>query len=160
MIMGLTLRTKPEEIYRALIESTAFGARKIRDSFASGGIEANNVYACGGITRKNTLLMQIYADVMNTEIKVSQVLQTPALGAAMYAAVAAGVENGGYKDIFEAVDAMSDRNYEVYSPNNYNVIAYEKLYHLYGKAHDFFGSDSPEIMKELKNRSGGNEHEI
>lgn len=160
MIMGLTLRTKPEEIYRALIESTAFGARKIRDSFASGGIEANNVYACGGITRKNTLLMQIYADVMNKEIKVSQVLQTPALGAAMYAAVAAGVENGGYKDIFEAVDAMSDRNYEVYSPNNYNVIAYEKLYHLYGKAHDFFGSDSPEIMKELKNRSGGNEHEI
>lgn len=89
-IIGLTLLTKPWEIYRALLEATAFGTRKIVDAFHSNGVEVNELYACGGLPQKNALLMQIYADVTNREIKVAASKQTPALGAAMFGAVAAG----------------------------------------------------------------------
>ena len=102
IIVGCTLLTKPEEIYRALLEATAFGTRKIVDAFHSNGVEVKELYACGGLPQKNRLLMQIYADVTNREIKVAASKQTPALGAAMFGAVAAGAAAGGYDSIVEA----------------------------------------------------------
>src|SRR5690606_2005771 len=96
MILGMTLLTKPQEIYRALLEATAFGTRKIIDAFVRNGVQVDALYACGGLPQKNRLLMQIYADVTNREIFVADSKQTPALGAAMFAAVAAGKQAGGY----------------------------------------------------------------
>ncbi len=89
MILGMTLLTKPQEIYRTLLEATAFGTRKIVDAFHSSGVNVDVLYACGGLPQKNKLLMQIYADVTNREIFVADSKQTPALGAAIFAAVAA-----------------------------------------------------------------------
>lgn len=94
LIVGYTLLTKPE-VYRTLLEATAFGTRKIVDVFHHNGVPVDVLYACGGLPQKNQLLMQIYADVTGREIKVAASTQTPALGAAMFAAVAAGAEAGG-----------------------------------------------------------------
>ena len=96
LLVGLTLATKPPEIYRALIEATAFGTRTIVDAFEAAGVPVDRIVACGGLPQRNELLMQIYADVTGRELAVAASAQTPALGAAMFAAVAAGVDRGGY----------------------------------------------------------------
>ena len=106
VLIGATLLTKPEEIYRALIEATAYGTRIIVEAFRESGVPVNEVYACGGIAEKNALMMQIYADVLNTEIKISASSQTPALGSAMFGAVAAGGDRGGYDSITDAAKIM------------------------------------------------------
>ena len=107
LLLGQTLTTKPEEIYRALLEATAYGARMIVETFIENGVPIKELYAAGGIVEKNPLMMQIYADVMNMEIKLSGSPQAPALGAAMFGALAAGKERGGYGDIFSAAKAMA-----------------------------------------------------
>lgn len=150
MILGMTLATKPEEIYRALIEATAFGKRKIVENYVNGGINVNSIYACGGISGKNKMMMQIYADVLNREIKVSPVAQTGALGAAMLAACAAGKINGGWDDIFEASCAMSKEAAEVYKPIPENAAIYDALYEDFSKLHDYFGCGGNDVMKKLK----------
>jgi L-ribulokinase len=150
LLLGCTLLTKPEEIYRTLLEATAFGTRKIVDAFHNNGVEVNELYACGGLPQKNELLMQIYADVTNREIKIADSKQTPALGAAMFGAVAAGVENGGYDSIVEAAKNMARVRKETFKPIPENVAVYEKLYQEYSKLHDYFGRGENDVMKRLK----------
>src|SRR5690625_5231248 len=150
VILGMTLQTKPEEIYRALLEATAFGTRKIIDSFSENGLAVDELYVCGGLPHKNQLLMQIYADVTNKVIKVADSFQTPALGSAMFGAVAAGAENGGFDTIFEATKKMARIKEEVIKPIPENVAIYEKIYEEYVKLHDYFGRGENEVMKRLR----------
>lgn len=150
LLVGCTLLTKPEEIYRALLESTAFGTRKIIDAFHDNGVEVEELYACGGLPQKNKLLMQIYADVTNREIKIAASKQTPALGAAMFGAVAAGSANGGYDTIVEAAQQMARIREETFKPIPANVEVYEKLYQEYSKLHEYFGRGANDVMKRLK----------
>ncbi|WP_347549142.1 ribulokinase [Pseudalkalibacillus hwajinpoensis] len=150
LLIGYTLSTKPEEVYRALLEATAFGTRKIVDAFHENGVTVNELYACGGLPQKNNLLMQIYADITNREIKVAASKQTPALGAAMFGAVAAGIERGGYETITEAARKMGHTKEETFKPIPENVRTYEKLYEEYTKLHDYFGRGENDVMKRLK----------
>lgn len=150
MILGMTLLTKPQEIYRALLEATAYGTRKIVDAFRQNGVSVDALYACGGLPQKNHLLMQIYADVTNREIFVADSKQTPALGAAMFAAVAAGSEAGGYDTIIDAAQSMARIKEETFKPIPANVEVYDRLYQEYSKLHDYFGRGGNNVMKRLK----------
>ncbi|GIO67067.1 MAG TPA: ribulokinase [Paenibacillus cookii] len=151
MILGMTLLTKPQEIYRTLLEATAFGTRKIVDAFHSSGVNVDVLYACGGLPQKNKLLMQIYADVTNREIFVADSKQTPALGAAIFAAVAAGKEAGGYDTVIAAAEKMARVKEETFKPIPENVEVYERLYQEYNLLHDYFGRGANDVMKRLKN---------
>jgi L-ribulokinase len=151
ILLGLTLATKPEEIYRALIEATAYGKRVIIETFQKNGVPIHELVACGGLPEKNKLLMQIYADVIGLPIKVSASKQTPALGAAMFGAVAAGKGLGGYDSIYDAAKAMAHLKVAAYAPNPENQRAYEKLYAEYVILHDYFGRGANDVMKRLKN---------
>ncbi|MFE5322950.1 ribulokinase [Paenibacillus sp. NPDC056579] len=150
LFVGCTLLTKPEEMYRALLEATAFGTRKIVEAFHSNGVEVHELYACGGLPQKNKLLMQIYADVTNREIKIAASKQTPAVGAAMFGAVAAGSAKGGYDSIVEAAAKMARVKEESFKPIPGNVAVYEQLYAEYNKLHDYFGRGENQVMKRLK----------
>ncbi|MGC6588242.1 ribulokinase [Paenibacillus sp. FSL W7-1279] len=150
LMLGMTLLTKPQEIYRALLEATAFGTRKIVDAFHENGVAVDVLYACGGLPQKNRLLMQIYADVTNREIMVADSKQTPALGAAMFAAVAAGEAQGGYDSIIDAAEKMARVKEETFKPIPEHVEVYEQLYQEYSKLHDYFGRGENDVMKRLK----------
>lgn len=150
LMLGMTLLTKPQEIYRALLEATAFGTRKIVDAFHENGVAVDALYACGGLPQKNRLLMQIYADVTNREIYVADSKQTPALGAAMFAAVAAGQAKGGYDSIIDAAEQMARVKEETFKPIPEHVEVYEQLYQEYSKLHDYFGRGENDVMKRLK----------
>ncbi len=150
MIVGCTLLTKAEEIYRALIEATAYGTRMIIDTFEEYGVPINELYAAGGIAQKDEMMMQIYADVTNREIRISASAQTPALGSAMFGAVAAGSERGGYDSIVDAAKVMAKVLDKVYKPIPENVAIYEKLYQEYRILHDYFGRGQNDVMKRLK----------
>jgi len=153
LMLGQTLHTKPHEIYRALVEATAFGALAIIDRIEEHGVNIDEVVNCGGLAAKNTLLMQIYADITNRPMKVSQSDQTPALGAALFAAVAAGKIKGGYDSVEAAQQAMTGTR-QVYNPISENHSVYKKLYQLYKQIHDGFGTsnnniDMYNVMKDL-----------
>ena len=135
VITGLTLATRPEDIYRALIEATAFGTRVIVEQYRSFGIPISRVIAAGGIARKDPLMMQIYADVLNIPLAVSTATQAGALGSAVYAAVAGGL----YPTVTDAADAMAAKVERVYTPSAEAVEAYEGLYRRYRELHDHFG---------------------
>ena len=150
MLLGCTLATKPEEIYRALIEATAYGTRMIVDNFKASGVDVTELYAAGGIAQKNELMMQIYADVTNMEIRIGASAQAPAVGSAMFAAVAAGKSRGGYDSIFDAAREMGRVMERVYRPNPANVALYERLYAEYVTLHDYFGRGANDVMKRLK----------
>ncbi len=150
MVMGLTLHTSPSEIFRALIEATAFGARMIRDRMVEYGVEIDRVINCGGIAIKSPLLMQVYADVFNCQMLVSASDQTCALGSAMAGAVVAGE----FANFGEAADAMTSLREEQYNPIPENVAVYERLFGLYKRLHDLFGTreyaaNQYDVMKEL-----------
>ncbi|MBQ4322584.1 MAG: ribulokinase [Clostridia bacterium] len=149
MILGLTIHTKPEEIYRALLESSVFGTRRILEQLVSGGIEINEIIACGGIAHKDEFMMQMFADVTNRPIRVCASTQAPALSSAMYAAVAAGKARGGYDSIEEAVDVMAKLLDKTYYPNPENHAIYNKLYEQYQIVHDTFGIHN-KVMKRLR----------
>jgi len=150
VLIGCTLATKPEEIYRALIEATAFGTNMIIETFEKNGIPVNELYACGGIADKDELMMQIYADVTNREIRISASSNTVALGSAMFGAVAAGKGKGGYDTIIEAAGYMAGVKEEYYKPIPENVEIYRKLYDEYRALHDYFGKGANNVMKRLK----------
>lgn len=150
LIIGMTLATKPEEIYRALIEATAFGTKMIIETFQEYGVPVEEFYAAGGIAEKNPLMMQIYSDIIDMEIKIGASPQAPALGAAIFAAVAAGKEKGGYDDIYTAANVMGKIKDFSYTPAKENVPVYEKLYEEYKKLHDYFGRGENTVMKRLK----------
>lgn len=150
MILGLTLLTKPEEIYRALIEATAYGTRKIIETFEESGVPITGLYACGGIAEKNPFAMQIYADVTGKEIRVARSAQSPALGSAMFGAVAAGKAKGGYDSIFEAAKEMGGVKERSFQPVEENQRVYDQLYAEYSILHDYFGRGENNVMKRLK----------
>jgi L-ribulokinase len=151
VLLGMTLATRAEEIYRALIEATAFGTRTIVEAFESKGIAVKNLVACGGLPEKNRLLMQIYADVTGREIKLAQQLQTcSALGAAMHGAVAAGRAGGGYDSIFEAAKHMARVQKLTYKPRAEHHEVYNRLFKEYQALHDYFGRGGNDVMKRLK----------
>ncbi len=151
VLLGMNLATRAEEIYRALIEATAFGTRQIVEAFESKGVPVKNLVACGGLPQKNKLLMQIYADVTGREIKLAgQLLTCPALGSAMHAAVAAGSAAGGYADIFHAARRMARVQKLVYRPRPENRAVYNRLFKEYQTLHDYFGRGANDVMKRLK----------
>ena len=151
MLIGLTLNTKPEEIYKALIEATAFGTLAIIDNHEDQGVPINELYATGGLAEKNELLMQIYADVTGREIKVSKSSQAAALGAAIIATVAAGESNHGYNSFEDAVKAMAKLKDKKYIPNEKKRELYQKVYGEYKHLYKEFGTGMMKTMKSLKN---------
>ncbi|MCD7826977.1 MAG: ribulokinase [Clostridiales bacterium] len=150
MILGMTLRTKPEEIYRALIEATAFGTREIVENFRRNGVPVNEFYASGGISQKDPMTMQIYADVLGMPVKIAGSEQGPALGSAIFAAVAAGSEKGGWDDVFDAARTMGSIKNIVYEPIKENSEIYDKLFAEYETLQDYFGRGENDVMKRLK----------
>jgi len=145
IIVGLTLQTKPFEVYRALIEATAFSTRKIIETYYK---PIKKIVVCGGLTVE-PLIMQIYSDVVGLPIQVASSKQTVALGAAIFGAMAAGKENNGYDDVQEAISLMVKPPEASYKPDPYNKKVFARLYEEFLKLHDFFGYQ-PEIMGELK----------
>ncbi len=146
LFIGMTLSTKPEELYRALIEATAFGTRVIVENFIANGIPVDELYAAGGIAEKNPFTMQVYSDVLGMEIKISGSAQAPALGAAIFGAVAGGV----YGTVSEASAAMGKLKELVYKPNSAAKAVYDKLYAEYKLLHDYFGRGVNDVMKRMK----------
>ena len=150
MIAGMSLVTKPEEIYRALIEATAYGTRMIIETFEENGVPVNEFYAAGGIAEKNPFVMQIYADVINREIKISGSPQAPALGSALFGALAAGKDAGGFDTVQEAAAVMAKVKDYTYKPVKENVEIYDRLFAEYRVLHDYFGRGANDVMKRLK----------
>jgi len=150
LLVGATLATLPEEIYRTLIEATAFGTRVIIETFEANGVAVREIVACGGLADKSPLTLQIYADVTGRPFKLSASEQTPALGSAMFGAVAAGVEAGGFATIEQASAAMARLKDVVYEPIIANRDVYDVLYREYLRLHDYFGRGGNDVMKVLK----------
>ncbi len=150
LLIGLTLATEAPEIYRALIEATAFGTRVIIEAFEAGGVPLDRLVACGGLPERNRLLMQIYADVTGREWRVAASAQAPALGAAMFGAVAAGQAAGGYAGIEQAASAMAHLRDEAYQPIEANRRVYDVIFREYVRLHDLFGRGVEPTMKTLK----------
>jgi len=150
LLVGATLATRPEEIYRALIEATAYGTRVIIEAFEDNGVAVDEIVATGGLPGRNKLLMQIYADVTGREIKVADTDQAGALGSAMFGAVAAGAGRGGYDSITEAAQHMARLKDIVYTPIAEHQPVYDRLYAEYVTLYDYFGRGENDVMKRLK----------
>lgn len=150
LIIGMTLATKPEDIYRALIEATAYGTRIIIESFERSGVPVTELVAAGGLPGRNKLLMQIYADVTGRMIKVAGTEQAGAFGSAMFAAVAAGAAAGGYDSIVEAAANMARLQEVAYAPIPEHQAVYDRLFAEYQLLHDYFGRGANDVMKRLK----------
>ncbi|MBQ9804986.1 MAG: ribulokinase [Clostridia bacterium] len=146
MILGLHIGTKPEEIYRTLIEATAFGMRRILENYAQYGITVGSLGAAGGIAQKDEMLMQIYADVLNREICVFGTDQAGALGSAIYASLAGGI----YATVKEAAAHLSVKPMRTYQPNDENKRAYDLLYAEYCRLYEYFGQGGNDIMHKLR----------
>jgi len=155
LIVGQTLHTSRSEVYRALIEATAFGARAIAERLGEHGVPIDRVVCCGGIAEKNPVFMQIYADVMGCPMLISDSPQTPAQGAAIAAAVAAGASNGGYDAFEDAQASMAAGTARTFTPDPASVAVYDELYGMYRELHDTFGgvagttADLGSFMKRL-----------
>ncbi len=152
MIVGLTLHSTPGEIYRALIEGTAFGARVIMERFEEYGQTVEEIINCGGISVKNPLVMQIYADIMDRPLKISKSSQTGALGSAMAGSVIAGKAAGGWDNFTEAAAAMTGTLEKEFIPIQENAAVYKELYRIYRGLHDAFGirEEKRSISKVMK----------
>ena len=150
MMLGMTLLTKPEEIYRALIEATAYGTRLIIETFNQANVPIHELIATGGLPDRNKLLMQIYADVTGLPIYVPEATQIGALGSAMHGAVAAGAAKGGYDSIIDAAVNMARLREESFQPIPESKAIYDKLFAEYVKLHDYFGRGENDVMKRLK----------
>jgi len=146
LLVGATLATRAPDIYRALIESTAYGTRVIIEAFEDRGIPVKELVAAGGLPDKNALLRQIYADVTGRTLKLAGSTQAPALGSAMHAAVAAGI----YPDINAAAEKMGKLKEEVVTPIPENKAVYDQLFAEYKTLYDYFGRGTNDVMKRLK----------
>lgn len=144
VIVGLNLHTKPEEIFRALIEATAFGTKSVVDTFQNSGVRVDRVFATGGISKKNPFMMQLYADVLGKEIRIVSSSQATAKGSAILAAAAAGE----YDSIAQAIETLADPSEQTYYPNMEHHETYQKIYAQYLRMCAFFAKDP--VMKELK----------
>lgn len=155
VILGYSLATKPEEIYRAMLEATMFGIRKIFETFIASGVPINEIIVTGGEPAKNNLLLNILANVTSMEIRVAETTFASALGCAIHAAVAAGENRGGYNTIQEASKNMARLKSKTYIPNNNDKQTYNRLYSEYTLLHDYFGYGHNNAMKRLKNLRDG-----
>jgi L-ribulokinase len=145
LVIGATLTTTAEQIYRALLEATAFGTRMIVDTFAKSGVPVKEFIVAGGLL-KNAFLMQVYSDVTRLPISTIDTDQGPALGSAIHAAVAAEV----YSNVNQAAEVMGRVNKHVYTPNEERAKQYDALYREYLELHDYFGRGANNVMKRLK----------
>jgi L-ribulokinase len=150
MILGLNLLTRPEDIYRALIEATAYGTRLIIETFNRNNVPVRELIATGGLPDRNKLLMQIFADVTGLPIYIPEATQIGALGSAMHAAVAAGSAKGGYENIVDASANMARLRKESFKPIPENNAIYDKLFAEYVTLHNYFGRGENDVMKRLK----------
>lgn len=150
LLVGMNLRTRPEDILRALIEATAFGTRVIIENYEKNGIAVRRFVAGGGIARKDPFTMQLFADVLKIDIEVAESRQIPALSGAIYAAVAAGQTRGGYASYSEACERMGSPIHTVYHPNPDASRVYDRLYTEYRRLHDYFGRGGSSVMKTLR----------
>lgn len=150
LVVGLTLASRPEEIYRALVEATAFGTKRIIDNHEEQGVPVYELYACGGIADKSPMLMQIYADVTGREIRLAGSAQATALGAAIIGAIAAGSAGGGYDDFVQAAHRMAKQKEMVYQPIAAHSEVYAELYRHYVRLHDYFGRGQDNVMRALR----------
>ncbi len=150
VIAGLGLQTTPVEVYRALLESVAFGARRIVDNFEEYGLALDRVVACGGIAEKSPVQMQLFADVTGREVEVAGSPQIPARGAALFASVAAGEEAGGFRDINAAVEALRPDPARRYEPDARATKVYDEVYEVYCALHDQLGSPAVGWLHRLK----------
>ena len=149
-MLGLTLRTRPEEQYRALLEGSAYGVRLIFDTYRQAGMEAREFIVCGGIAQKNPLMMQIYADVLGCPIRVSSSDQACALGAAILAAAAGGCHDS----LHSAMDAMAAQPETEYPPNPRHTAIYDELYDIYQSAARHFALHSDAMHRLMALRRG------
>lgn len=150
MILGMSLSTQQEDIYRALIEATAFGTRNIVDFLQEQGIRIEKIYACGGLSRKSRLVTQIFADVLGRDITVTSIEQATAYGAAIYGLVAAGKERGGYDTFEEVHRKLFSGSSRVYHPDMENHRTYTELFRYYQRLTDILGRENKDIMMKLK----------
>src|SRR5262249_23641590 len=146
LLVGLTLATRPPEIYRALLEATAFGTRVIVEAFRAADVRLDGIVVCGGLPERNKLLMQIYADVTGCELGAGGSKQTAALGSAMFGAVAAGE----FGTIVEAAERMAGLGPERYVPDPAGGVVYDRIYAEYRRLHDLFGRGGDDVMRTLK----------
>lgn len=145
MILGLNLNTKPEEIYRAILEGTVFGTKRILELYEEGGIKVNEIIAGGGIARKNPFLMQMYADVIGKEIRIAKSTQAGAKGSAVLGSVVGGY----FASLKEAAEKIADGCDITYTPNTENTAKYEKLYVEYKTLCEYFAKEN-NVMKRIK----------
>lgn len=153
-ILGQTLHTTPAETYRAYVEATAFGARVIMERLEEYGVDVERIINCGGISAKNRMVMQIYADVLGRPQKISRSAQTPALGSAIAGSVVAGSEHGGHATFHDGIATMTGTKETVFEPIPEHRETYDRLYRLYRRVHDAFGVEGDEddlydVMKTL-----------
>lgn len=144
-IIGLTLQTTPDEIYRALMEATVFGIRVIVENFEEHGVPVTEIVAAGGLL-KNAHFMQLLADITRRPVSISEAEQTGALGSAVFAAVAAGI----YDDVYEAAEKMAQVKEKAYEPNEEAAAKYDELFAIYKQLHDYFGTEETGVMYKLK----------
>jgi L-ribulokinase len=149
VLVGVTLNTKPEDIYRSMIEATAFGTKIIIENYEKNGIKVDEICACGSLV-KNSMLLQIYSDITGKTFKVAASEQTTALGAAILGVIASDQECGDIGSIENVVAKMTKPPQAVYHSNQNNHNRYKTLYEKYTQLHDYFGREIPAVMKELK----------
>ena len=145
-ILGMTLQTTREQIYRALLESIAFGSRRIMDNFEEHGLVLSQIVACGGIAERSPLMMQLLADTSGHEVHVPEVNEIPARGAALFGAVAAGV----FEDIGSAIDATRPRSVRTYKPDLEAKKTYDRVYEIYRKLYEMLGRTEVRLLHDLK----------
>lgn len=153
LLLGMTLSTRPEEIYRALIEATAYGTRLLTQNYRENGIAVDEFYASGGISQKDPMMMQIYADVLQMPVRIAGAENGPAYGSAIFAGVAAGA----YPDIMTAAHRLGKVKDTVYSPKKENTGVYDRLFAEYRILHDYFGRGDNDVMKTLRSIRDGAE---
>jgi L-ribulokinase len=150
VIAGLTLQTSSADIYRALLESVAFGNKAIMDNFTSRGLGLNEIVACGGIAEKSPLLMQLIADVSGRDVSVPSSSQVPARGAALFGAVAAGPGAGGFSNVAEAAGALRPGTAGTYHPRSSATATYGRVYGIWKDLHDTLGRSQAGWLHGLK----------
>ncbi|MBR0143393.1 MAG: ribulokinase [Clostridia bacterium] len=160
LLVGMTLQTSPAEIYRALLESVAFGMRMIVETFREYGLPADELIAAGGIAGKNPLLMQILADVLRFPVRIGGADQASALGAAILGASAAGKARGGYDSLADAAAHMGNAGSVVYLPDPERADRYDTLFGAYRTLHDLFGRGGVSTMKLLSSLARSRDEEV
>lgn len=150
MFFGITNDTKTEELYRALIEACCFSARKVIDLLRENHFKIDELYCVGSLPEKNPFIMQLYADILNIPIKISDGNQSPALGSAIIAAYVAGSKNGGYDSFELACEKMSKIKDRIYMPIKENVEIYEQLYDIYCELYNILAIKNKTVLHRLR----------